>query len=172
MATKNSTIDRAENERDRGVVLDVRTGEQGTLAAWAGCFAEVWDRPRERLDRLLGLLSDDIVLKAPIRPPVSRGKQAARRGFEVALHGMPDLRADIQRWRGAGDTLFIELTFRATIGGHAIAWNNVDRITFSGGIAVERVAFFDPTIVRRAFFRNFAAFRQLRRMRTAGREGR
>ncbi|WP_420969086.1 nuclear transport factor 2 family protein [Bradyrhizobium sp. B120] len=173
VSLNKSTTDRsnAETAELSGVIVDVRTGERSAIASWVEAFTYVWDNPNERLERLLGLLSDDVVLKAPIKPPMSRGKVAARKGFESALRGMPDLRADIHHWSASGNTLFIELTFRATIGGHQVSWHDVDRITFRAGEAVERVAFFDPSVIRGAFFRNFAAFRQFRRMRKPRQRG-
>ena len=112
-------------------------------------------------------LAADIVLKAPTRPPKTVGQDAGRRAFERALRAMPDLSASIEHWSAHDDVLFIDMTFRATIGGHDIAWRSIDRIIFRDGAAAERRAFFDPSKVRRAFLRNPSALRQLLRLRFA-----
>ena len=106
-----------------------------------------------------------MTLKAPTRPPVTRGKEAARKTFERIFRGLPDLRADIKRWSAGGDALFIEMTFEATIGGHRIKWDNVDRFIFEDGVATQRVAYFDSSRLFRAYLRNLAAFRQFLRLR-------
>lgn len=147
-------------------VLDTRTGARGDVAQWVEAFSHVWAAPRERLDELMALLSQDIVLRAPTRPPMSRGQPAGRRAFERAFRALPDLRAVIHRWSARADTLFIEMTFHATIGGREVAWDDVDRFLFRDGEAIERVAYFDPAKVRKAFLRNPKGMLQLFRMRT------
>lgn len=148
------------------VVLDNRTGARGDVAQWVEVFTRVWATPRERLDDLMALLSPEIVLRAPTRPPESRGQAAGRRAFERAFRAMPDLRAVIHRWSAAEDVAFIEMTFHATIGGRKAAWDSVDRILFRDGLAVERVAYFDPAKVQSAFLRNPTAILQMLRLRT------
>lgn len=146
-------------------VIDTRTGEHGSAAAWVEQFAHVWAAPSERLDRLMALLGPDIVLKAPTVPPKTIGQQAGRKAFARALHAMPDLTANIMRWSACGDVIFIEMTFRATIGRRQVAWHDVDRILFRDGVAVERIAYFDPAPVRRAFLASPSALRQYLRLR-------
>lgn len=147
------------------VVLDVRTGERGSFSAWVRVFDEVWEAPRERLERLLALLSEDIVLKAPTRPPVSRGKEAGRQAFQRVFRAFPDLRAKSKRWAAAGDVLFIEFTFTATVGGVLLSWDSVDRFIFRDGQAVERIAFFqDSGVVLRHARRNPKGWVQILRL--------
>ena len=149
------------------VVLDVRTGKRGSVAEWVQVFDEVWEAPRERLERLLGLLSEDIVLKAPTRPPVSHGKEAGRRAFQRAFKAFPDLRAKSKRWAAAGDVLFIEFTFTATVGGVPLSWDSVDRFIFKDGQAVERIAFFqDSGVVLRHARRSLKGWMQILRLAT------
>jgi ketosteroid isomerase-like protein len=150
---------------DGMVVLDTRTGERGDAAAWVEQFKHVWSAPRERLDRLLALMSEDVVLKAPTTPPVTRGREAGKRAFERALRAMPDLCAEVSRWSASGNALFIEMRFRATIGGRAAEWSNVDRFIFNRGEAIERVAYFNPAQVRKHFVRNPLGLWQLLRLR-------
>lgn len=147
------------------VVLDTRTGQRGEVAAWVSAFQHVWTAPGANLERLLALMSEDVVLRAPTTPPVSRGRAAGRAAFTRALRAMPDLRAEVLRWSSTGDTLFIEMTFHATVGGAPVAWGNVDRFIFRDGQAIERLAYFDPSKVRKHFLRSPAGWRQLARMR-------
>lgn len=124
------------------VVIDVRSGERGSMADWVDTFIHVWEAPVERLERMLALLSDDVVLKAPTRPPESHGKQAGRAAFKRALRALPDLRARVIRWAAADGVLFIEMEFSATVAGRPFTWLNTDRFVFEKGEAVERIAFF------------------------------
>lgn len=149
----------------RAAILDVRTGERGSYADWVRLFDEVWEAPSERLERLLALLSDEIVLKAPTRPPVSRGKAAGRSAFLRAFRAFPDLHARSKRWAASGDVLFIEMTFTATVAGEVFSWDSVDRFIFRDGEAIERIAFFqDSTAVARRLRRHPSGWRQLLRL--------
>lgn len=134
------------------VLLDIVSGKKGSMSDWVDAFIYVWDQPRKRLERLLALLDENIFLKIPSSPP-SRGKAEARSEFLRIFHNMPDLRADIHHWSVRGNILFIELTFHTTIGGQDVSWNNVDRFIFRDGVAIEREAFFDPTVVGKALSR-------------------
>ncbi|MGI9424060.1 MAG: nuclear transport factor 2 family protein [Hyphomicrobiaceae bacterium] len=147
------------------VVLDTRSNERGTMSDWVAAFAEVWKSPRENIDRLLELLDENVVLKAPTTPPVSNGTVESRRAFERTFRAMPDLRAEVHRWSAEEDVLFIEMSFTATIGGRVVTWRNVDRFLFRNGVAVERIAFFNPSKLRRAFLANPRGWTQLVRLR-------
>jgi ketosteroid isomerase-like protein len=160
-----SRVPDAGSVAEASTILDHRTGQRGSVDAWVAAFAEVWSAPRRELDRLMALLSPEIVLKAPTTPPRTDGQADGRRAFERAFRAMPDLRATVHRWSATGDVLFVEMTFEATIGGHPVRWSDVDRILFRDGSAVERVAYFNPAKVRRAFLRNPSAFRQFLRLR-------
>jgi ketosteroid isomerase-like protein len=152
-------------DADASVVVNTTTGERGDVAEWVELFGHVWDAPRERLDRLLDLLSPDIVLKAPTYPPETRGREAGRAAFLRAFRAMPDLRADVHCWAASGDLVFIEFTSSATIGGRRVEWTSVDRFIFRDGLAVERVNYFNPAHVRKAFLRSPGAVWQLLRLR-------
>ena len=146
-------------------VVDTSSGARVGIADWVTAFAEVWKAPRERLDQLLALLDENVVLKAPTTPPVMKGHSESRRVLERAFPAMPDWRAEVHRWSAEDDTLFIEMSFSATIGGKPVTWRNVDRFLFRDGVAVERTAFFNP--VRRAFLANLRGWLQLLRLRSS-----
>ncbi len=159
---------------DQGFVLDIRSGQRGSVEEWMAVFVAVWQSPKDRLEELLALLSDDVTLRAPTTPPVSHGKIASRAAFQRVFAAMPDLTADVQRWSFSGNALFVEMTFHASIGGHRVSWPNVDRFLFEDGVAIERVAHFNPGKLRKAYTRNLRALKQyllLRRVKaTTGRD--
>ena len=144
------------------VIVSVRTGERGEHAD----FASAWSASEDRLERSMDLLGPDVHLRAPgVRS--TRGKDAAREAFRLAFEVFPDLRASVERWATGGDALFIEMQFTVTIGAHEVAWRNVDRFLFSADVAAERVAYFDPSRIRRAFLRGpRAGAHLLRRLRS------
>lgn len=147
------------------VVLNTQTGERGSAGEWVALFDRAWADPRRNLERLLLLLSEDVVLKAPTRPPMSRGRDAGRRAFQRAFRAFPDLEAKSRRWAMEGDALFIEMTFTATVAGRSLSWDSVDRFLFRDGEAVERIAFFqDSTLVLRQLRRHPAGWSQLIRL--------
>jgi len=57
------------------------------------------------------------------------------------------------------------MTFSATLGRRRVEWRNVDRFVLRDGLAVERVAFFDRSRVRRALLSSPRGWRQLLRLR-------
>ncbi|WP_167561757.1 nuclear transport factor 2 family protein [Bosea lupini] len=146
------------------VVIDTMTGQTGSYADWVAAFAERWADGKANLDRFMQILGPDIVLKAPgLR--TTRGRAAGYRAFAGTFAALPDLTGKVLRWSASEDVLFIEMTFSATIGRQLISWNDVDRIRFENGVAVERVAYFDPSRIRRAYLGSFAGWRQLWRIR-------
>ncbi|MDG1825420.1 MAG: nuclear transport factor 2 family protein [Henriciella sp.] len=164
-----STIDRVlsdhNSENYTSVVLNVNTGERGTVAEWVERFTQGWNVGADQLEYLLSMISDDITLRAPISPPVTYGKEDSRKACLRTFKAIPDLRADVLRWSSSGDALFIEMIFYATIGGKPISWPHIDVLTFKDGIAIERVAYFDPSKLRKSLFRNLSSLVQLWRLR-------
>lgn len=141
-------------------VVDNRSGRRVEAREWVARFDEVWRAGQARQADLLALLGPDIRLAAPgLRP--TRGIDAARRAFEQTFELFPDLTAEVKAWAAAGGTLFIEMEFAATIGSGELRWKNVDRFSFVDGVAVERVAFFNPGKLRRALLASPAGWRQL-----------
>jgi limonene-1,2-epoxide hydrolase len=145
------------------------TEQHGTHGdSWAGfvdAFIAFWEAPAERLDLFRSIASPDIVLRAPgFRS--TRGVDAGIAAFERTLAAMPDLTARVHGAAASSDgSLFVEMTFGATIGRRRVEWRNVDRFVIRGGLAVERIAYFDPTRVRRALTSSPRGWRQLARLR-------
>lgn len=67
---------------------------------------------------------------------------------------LPDLRADVLRWSGSGEDLFIHIRFHATLAGKPLTWDAVDwlRVT-PEGTAVLRESFFDSVPVATTLLR-------------------
>jgi len=74
-----------------------------------------------------------------------RGKRACRTAFHRLFTLVPDLRADVHTVGHGAQQVFIEFTLSGTYGGKPIAWDAVDRFTFSNGLIAERVSYFDST---------------------------
>ena len=72
-----------------------------------------------------------------------RGKQACRESFQRLFALVPDLHADVHRVGHGSREVFIEFTLSGTYGGKPIAWDAVDRFTFTNGLIAERVSYFD-----------------------------
>jgi SnoaL-like domain len=61
---------------------------------------------------------------------------------------MPDLRADVLSWAGAGELLYIHIRFSATLGGKPLTWDAVDLVRLSDtGVLLRRESFFDSVPV-------------------------
>ena len=167
-----------------GSPVTLSGGQATTLTEWIDHFAFVWADPARRLEALLDLLSPDVRLVAPGFAP-TRGHDAARRAFERTLHALPDLTAVVDSWgvgariadRGDGPvreiagtatftgTVYVQMTFSASIGRRRLTWPNVDCFTFVDGAAVERVAHFDPTPIRAALLRSPSGLLRYLRLR-------
>ncbi|KUH85143.1 MULTISPECIES: nuclear transport factor 2 family protein [unclassified Mycobacterium] len=103
-------------------------------------FADTWRTPD--MAKHEALWSDDIVLVQPMMGRL-RGKRACRASFQRLFALVPDLHADVHRVGHGRHEVFIEFTLSGTYGGKPIAWDAVDRFTFTNGLIAERVSYFD-----------------------------
>ncbi|OHV06684.1 nuclear transport factor 2 family protein [Mycobacterium talmoniae] len=110
-------------------------------------FADTWRTPD--LAKHEALWDDDIVLIQPLMGTL-RGKQACREAFQRLFTLVPDLHAEVHAVAHDEHRVFIEFTLSGTYGGKPIAWDAVDRFTFTGGRIAERVSYFDasPLVVK------------------------
>jgi hypothetical protein len=109
-------------------------------ARFAARFAETWRTPD--LVKHEALWSDGIVLTQPMMGTL-RGKRACRTAFQRLFALVPDLHADVHTVGHGARGVFIEFTLSGTYGGKPIAWDAVDRFTFTDGLIAERVSYFD-----------------------------
>ncbi len=129
----------------------VRASEAGTDAqAWVASFAEGWRAPRGPdafAAHFRDWLAPDVRLIQPQRPTLV-GRRAFEERFVRPLFALiPDIHADVEDWAARGDTLYIELTLRGTVGGRELSWRACDRVTLRDGVALERHSYFDPAPV-------------------------
>ncbi|ORV10350.1 nuclear transport factor 2 family protein [Mycobacterium celatum] len=111
-------------------------------AEFAERFADTWRTPD--LAKHEALWSDDIELIQPLMGTL-RGKQACRSAFHRLFVLVPDLHADVHTVGHGGREVFIEFTLSGTYGGKPIAWDAVDRFTFTDGLIAQRVSYFNAT---------------------------
>jgi ketosteroid isomerase-like protein len=120
--------------------VDLDDVDEQFAAQFAETFAEVWRRPD--LAKHEAVWSDDIVLIQPMMGTL-RGKQACRESFQRLFALVPDLTATVHRVGHGKKEVFVEFTLSGTYGGKPIAWDAVDRFTFTNGLIAERVSYFD-----------------------------
>lgn len=104
-------------------------------------FIDFWSNPS--IERIPEILHPDVVLMQPLTAPM-HGIDAAREEFRGIWRLLPDLHAQVDRWRGDSDVLFIEFRLRARVGRGLIEWPNVDRFVLRDGKAIVRTNYFDP----------------------------
>lgn len=108
---------------------------------FARAFADFWKHPSP--ERMVELLHKDVLLLQPLAAPM-QGIAAAQDEFRRLWQWLPDLHAEVDRWRGEGDLLYIEFRLRAHLGRELVEWPVVDRFCLRGTKAVERATYFDP----------------------------
>ncbi len=124
-------------------------------------FRAAWAAPR--IERLSALLHPEVRLYQPVTPPTI-GFEAAAQSLQQVLELMPDIRGEVHRWSAQGDAVYIEFTFAATIGSRPFRWKLVDRFILEGGLAIERVSFFDPLPLLAAVLTRPSAWKRWWRM--------
>jgi len=127
------------------------TIDSAFAAQFAAQFADTW-RTTD-LAKHEALWSEDIVLTQPMMGTL-RGKPACREAFQRLFTLVPDLHADVHTVGHGEKQIYIEFTLSGTYGGKPIAWDAVDRFTFTNGLIAERVSYFDATpLVLKLVFR-------------------
>jgi ketosteroid isomerase-like protein len=109
---------------------------------FVAAFEAAWKTPR--LEDFEALATLEVRLVQPVAT-TTEGIEAFRDFFRRLTALIPDLSARVDGWAPSGDdTVYIELTFRGTLGGKPISWHGVDRITLRDGRIAERVNYADP----------------------------
>lgn len=118
-------------------------------AQWVEQFKLGWRAergPEAFAEHFCKLISSDVRLIQPQLPPL-RGHAAFRDSFVRPTFGLiPDIHGEVERWVASedGQTIFIELTLRGTIGTREVSFRACDRLRMREGVAVERESYFDP----------------------------
>jgi ketosteroid isomerase-like protein len=124
-----------------------------TVEDWVAGFAAGWAEPTDAdsfADHFEPMMAEDIRLIQP-QLPVTVGKRAFRECFARPLFELlSEVRGTVESWAVSGDVAFIELTIRGRLANRPVELRTVDRITLRDGLAVERVANFDPLPLLRA----------------------
>lgn len=107
---------------------------------FARAFAAAWSAPTP--DRLVALLTEDVVLRQPHRPAI-RGRSAARRELSSMLRWLPSLHGEDFCAEGSADTVYIEWTLVFPVRRGGLRIHAVDRFFLRDGLGAERVVFFD-----------------------------
>jgi hypothetical protein len=120
-------------------------------ADFARRFQEYWRAPTP--GGLEAILAPDVRLVAPMTRTTT-DLAGGKRAFAELLGLIPDLRAEVSRWGASTDGLFIEFTMSGTAGGRPISWRAVDRFVLDdGGLATERISYFDSAAIARVLAR-------------------
>lgn len=121
---------------------DIVTGgaETGTdaTARFVQAFADAWARPTP--EGMAALMHPEVRLEAPMMN-VTLGKAASLEEMRRLLLLWPDVHVEVERWRGAGDLVFIEFAMIATFAGRPLRIRGIDRIVLKDGLAIERVTY-------------------------------
>jgi len=133
-------------------VTDAKTAAQ----KWVEGFTEGWRAPSgpdEFAAHFRPMLAPDVRLIQP-QLPTAVGHRAFEDEFVKPLFALiPDLHGEVERWGSRGDTLYIELTLRGTLGGRPLSWRACDRVTLKDGVAIERESYLDPSPILAAVAR-------------------
>jgi hypothetical protein len=117
-------------------------------SAWVDAFAEGWRAPagpEAFADHFEPWLDPEIRLIQPQTPPIV-GHAAFREQFVRPLFALvPDLHGTVEGWASTGDTVYIELRLEGTVGRQRVTMHTCDRVELRDGVAIERVAYIDPT---------------------------
>jgi ketosteroid isomerase-like protein len=116
------------------------TGESD-VERFVAAFTAAWAAPR--LEAFEALARPEVRLVQPVAP-TTEGIEAFRDFFRRLMALIPDLSARVERWAPSDDGVYIELTFRGTLGGKPVSWRGIDRITLRDAKIAERVNYSDP----------------------------
>ncbi|MDT0636018.1 nuclear transport factor 2 family protein [Spectribacter hydrogenoxidans] len=103
-------------------------------------FEIAWHNPTA--EKLVSLLTEDVVLYQPHRPPL-RGRAAVRVEFSRLLAWLPGTYSKVMRWLEDSQEAFIEHELHFPAGSGFIRIPAVDRFILEDGLAKERVVYFD-----------------------------
>ncbi len=141
-----------------------------TPREWVDAFADGWRAPGgpDRFaEHFRPLLADDVRLVGP-QMPVLRGFRAFAESFVAPTFALiGDLHGDVERWAADGQTVYVELTLRGTIGRRSLSFRACDRISLRDGVCVERESYFDPSAIVAAIARSPRAWPRFARLQLA-----
>jgi ketosteroid isomerase-like protein len=144
---------------------------QSAADAWVAGFIEGWRAPagpEAFAAHFREMLAPDVRLIQPQLPAVT-GLRGFEEQFVRPLFALiPDVRGEVERWAARGETLYIELTLRGSLGGRPLTWRVCDRVTLRDGLAVERESYFNPGPLIAALIRTPRVWAPFLRLRLSG----
>jgi hypothetical protein len=114
---------------------------------WVRGFEEGWRAPNgpEGLAAHFGPMVDPQVRLIQPQMPLLVGRDGLLEGFVRPLFTLvPDLRGRVEDWAVRDDVAFIAVRLEGTLGGRAVSFRAVDRVTLRDGLAIERESYLDP----------------------------
>jgi hypothetical protein len=152
--------------------VETATDQEQAAREWVQAFAEGWRAPAgadafaDHFDRWL---DPEIRLVQPQIPPIV-GRAACREQFARPLFALvPDIHGTVEGWGWNGDTVYIELRLAGTVGHRPVTMHTCDRVTLRDGVAVERVAYIDPSPLLAAIARTPRAWPRFIRQQLSAR---
>jgi hypothetical protein len=137
------------------------------LVTW---FAAAWRNPTYESfcrDVTVRLTPDARMVQPLVRS--HRGPEAFCRNIAPLFAAIPDVHAQVLRWRGDEQTVFIEFHLEGSLGGRPVRLHVTDRFSLQAGLVTERASFFDPTPLLLTALRHPGALLALATMRRRGR---
>jgi SnoaL-like domain len=141
-------------------------------SAWVDAFAEGWRAPagpEAFADHFEPWLDPQVRLIQP-QTPMLVGHAAFRERFVRPLFALvPDLHGTVEGWASNGDTVYIELRLEGTVGRQPVTMHTCDRVELRDGVAIERLAYIDPTPLMTAIARTPRAWPRFIRQQLSAR---
>src|SRR5205823_6042061 len=98
---------------------------QAQAERWVADFTEGWRAPKGPdtfVEHFSSRLAPDVRLVQPQLPPVVGLHGFEQRFVRPLFELIPDIRGEVERWAAGGDTVYIELTLRGTLGGRPLSY--------------------------------------------------
>jgi hypothetical protein len=111
---------------------------------WAG----FWTAPDPA--RVADLAAPGIELRYPGLSEPLHGVEAWRDRVASIVERLPDIRLTVTDHATTGDLCFISWRGTATVGGHPISWEGIDRMRLRDGLVVDSLVAFDTAALRTA----------------------
>jgi ketosteroid isomerase-like protein len=144
---------------------------QSAADAWVAGFIEGWRAPagpEAFAAHFREMLAPDVRLIQPQLPTLTGRREFEEQFVRPLFALIPDVRGEVERWAARGETLYIELTLRGSLGGRPLTWRVCDRVTLRDGLAIERESYFDPGALIAAVIRTPSVWAPFLRLRLSG----
>jgi ketosteroid isomerase-like protein len=148
ITVRDGKVARKESYLDAVTFQQQMSQATDAAATWIEAFTDGWRAPADAdafIAHFEPWLSPDIRLVQPQAPPVVGIDDFREKFVRPAFALMPDIHGTVRSWAARGDVIFIEIDLAGTLAGRPVEWTSYDKVTLRDGVAIERVANFDPT---------------------------